>query len=38
VFAAELEPVNPMLTWSGHNDQNTWYPLFNSLIDWLKSG
>ncbi|MHB8742103.1 MAG: hypothetical protein ACYC9L_03175 [Sulfuricaulis sp.] len=23
--------------WRGVNDQSTWYPLFNSLIDWLKS-
>lgn len=22
--------------WAGVNDQNTWYPLFNSYIDWLR--
>ena len=22
--------------WSGVNDQSTWYPLFNSLIDYIK--
>jgi hypothetical protein len=37
VFVAERELVNPMLTWNGYTDQNTWYPLFNSFIAWLKS-
>ncbi|MET0226609.1 MAG: hypothetical protein ABW187_09225 [Dokdonella sp.] len=37
VFVAERELVNPILTWNGYTDQNTWYPLFNSFIEWLKS-
>lgn len=37
VFVAERELVNPIRTWDGYTDQNTWYPLYNSLIAWLKS-
>ena len=33
VFVAEQELD---FMWKGVNDQSTWYPLFNSLIDWLK--
>ena len=33
-FVAEtkLDPI-----WSGINDQNTWYPLFNAMIDYIKA-
>lgn len=33
VFVAERELD---YLWKGVNDQNTFYPMFNSLIDWLK--
>lgn len=34
VFGAE---VYMDTVWAGVNDQNTWYPLFNSLIDYVKA-
>jgi hypothetical protein len=34
IFVAE-RPYDPR--WAGVSDQNTWYPLFNALIDYLKA-
>ena len=37
LFIAERELVNPLMTWNGYTDPNTWFPLFNRFIDWLKA-
>jgi hypothetical protein len=34
VFVASVE-ADPV--WQGVNDQNTWYPLYNSAINWIRA-
>ena len=36
IFVAEQQTRTQAQILTGYTDQNTWYPLFNSFIDWLK--